>query len=99
MLRNMRGKVRSPKRKIVVAAACAAAATLFVSPAPTQLHAATVSLNPSKDNTLFEDDFGSLSNGVGMAFFAGMTNSGTRRRGLLAFDLSYVPTNAQVSGT
>src|SRR5262249_42695113 len=63
------------------------------------LRAATVTLIPSKDNTLIENGTGDLSNGAGSAFFTGMTNSGTRRRGLLAFDLTTLnlPTNAQAS--
>ena len=49
----------------------------------------TVQLNPSKDNTLYEDPFGGLSNGQGQHFFVGRTNggSGLIRRGLIAFDV------------
>ena len=46
-----------------------------------------VVLAASKDNTLYEDPNGALSNGQGMRFFAGKTANGLIRRGLIAFDL------------
>ena len=46
----------------------------------------TVMLPPQKDNTLYEDGAGSLSNGQGAYFFAGKTVSNSLRRGLIAFD-------------
>jgi hypothetical protein len=57
--------------------------------------AATVTLAPSKDNTLIETSpaVGELSNGQG-AIFAGRTNQAagsSLRRGLMAFDLSSLP--------
>jgi hypothetical protein len=53
----------------------------------------TVTLEPSKDNTLYQDAEGDLSNGAGNHLFAGRTGSfpgvdRTIRRGLLAFDVS-----------
>jgi hypothetical protein len=50
----------------------------------------TVLLNPSKDNTLYQDDFGQLSNGQGQHFFAGRTGGLTPpiRRGLISFDIA-----------
>src|SRR5713226_5453841 len=50
--------------------------------------AETIQLPPSKDNTLYEDDFGNTSNGQGQYFFAGRTNGGSIRRGLIAFDIA-----------
>ncbi len=47
--------------------------------------AETVEIPASRDNTIFEE--GALSNGAGNHFFAGTTNSGDLRRGLVAFDL------------
>ena len=41
----------------------------------------------SKDNTLYEDATGSLSNGIGENFFAGQNGLGLIRRGLIAFDV------------
>ena len=47
----------------------------------------SVLLSPSKDNTLYEDPNGTLSNGAGDHFFAGTTNGGSIRRGVIAFDI------------
>ena len=51
--------------------------------------AATISLEPIKDNTLIESVDGSLSNGAGPAIFAGRTgqSSASIRRAVLAFDV------------
>lgn len=57
----------------------------IVSTAFAQQQASIVS---SKDNTLYEDAAGATSNGAGVNFFAGKTNSGSIRRGLIYFDLS-----------
>lgn len=53
--------------------------------------AEVVTLSPMKDNTLYQSDDGSLSNGAGEYIFAGRTNQEADisiRRGLLAFDLT-----------
>jgi hypothetical protein len=62
-------------------------------------HAQTqVTLDASKDNTLYEDAAGSLSNGAGPGFFAGKTGGGFIRRGLLAFDIAgAIPSNSTVT--
>jgi cytochrome c peroxidase len=49
---------------------------------------ARVTLHPSKDNTLYEDDTGSLSNGAGSFFFVGKTDQEFMRRGIIAFDVA-----------
>ena len=54
----------------------------------------TATLGPNKDNTLYEDANGSLSNGSGEFMFGGRTGNqegGTRMRPLVAFDLSSIP--------
>lgn len=50
----------------------------------------TAILAPSKDNTLYEDLDGALSNGAGQYFFVGNTNQTTNagRRGLIKFDVA-----------
>ena len=58
--------------------------------------ATTVSLPPQKDNTLYEDGAGLLSNGMGAYLFAGKTVSNSLRRGLISFDLSSIPSNATI---
>jgi hypothetical protein len=51
--------------------------------------AITVKLEAFKDNTLYEDVDGALSNGAGTRFFAGLQSStGKMRRGVIAFDLA-----------
>jgi hypothetical protein len=56
----------------------------------------TVSLAPQKDNTLYQDAAGQLSNGQGVYFFDGKTGANLLRRGLIAFDLASIPTNATI---
>ena len=55
-----------------------------------------ITLQPIQDNTLYESDLGTISNGAGRYFFAGKTESGAIRRGLLAFDLGTIPSGAVV---
>lgn len=50
--------------------------------------AATVVVTPVKDNTLYEDLFGTSSNGAGRYLFAGRTDVGSIRRALIAFDVA-----------
>jgi len=52
--------------------------------------AATISIMPNKDNTLYEfdPDDGDHSNGAGFHFFAGETAMSELRRGVLAFDIA-----------
>lgn len=57
----------------------------------------TVSLTPARDNTLYESEAGTISNGAGQYLFAGTTQRGELRRALLAFDLSAIPPWATVT--
>ena len=50
----------------------------------------------SKDNSLFESEEGSLSNGAGTYLFAGKTANEFIRRGLIAFDVSSIPQGSRV---
>ncbi|HET6558415.1 MAG TPA: DNRLRE domain-containing protein [Prolixibacteraceae bacterium] len=57
----------------------------------------TVSINPVKDNTLYENATGSISNGTGDHFFVGLNNLSSKRRGLIKFDIaSTVPSGATI---
>lgn len=47
-----------------------------------------VEIEASKDNTLYENVDGSLSNGAGDHFFVGVTAQNSIRRGLIAFDVA-----------
>ena len=57
----------------------------------------TVSLEPSKDNTLFEDSNGTLSNGAGERLLSGRTGEPNNRRALVAFDFSSIPAGSVIT--
>ena len=83
---------------IIISAGPATAAPLpSFSPAP-QIPTAVglITLEPLQDNTLYEFELGTISNGAGQYFFAGKTDRGEIRRGLLAFDLGSIPAGAAV---
>jgi hypothetical protein len=80
----------------VVSAALANAANPQ-NPAPASITAQIV-VTPSRDNTIYESPNGGLSNGAGIAFFAGKTGAGSIVRGLLGFDLAErLPVSATVA--
>jgi hypothetical protein len=59
----------------------------------------TVNIQSQRDNTLYEDPSGALSNGSGYYFFAGRSSqlSNSNRRGLLRFNLGpAIPSNAVI---
>src|SRR5262245_14459924 len=61
--------------------------------------AATVDLAPSKDNTLIESPNGN-SNGAGDGVYVGRVGTlgmGTRRRGVMAFNLSSIPAGSTIN--
>lgn len=58
---------------------------------------ATVTLDASLDNTLYEDAAGGTSNGLGPSIFAGQTRFSGVRRALLKFDLSSLPAGATIT--
>ena len=62
--------------------------------------ASTLTLEPSKDNTLYQAAAGGTSNGAGDYLFVGRINRNQLsqfRRGAIAFDVSALPANAIVS--
>lgn len=71
--------------RTVLASVTLAAAVAVLNPAAA---ADTITIEPAKDNTLYEEAFGSLSNGIGDHLFAGTTNQGSIRRAVLAFDVA-----------
>jgi len=73
----------------------AAAASLFFF-APSISTADVAVLSPLKDNTLYESPTGTISNGAGTWFFSGQTNTLDLRRGILAFDLTSIPSGAVI---
>ncbi len=68
--------------------------------AAVDISAEIVQLNASKDNTLYEDDQGDVSNGAGMGLFLGKVGSDgdeLLRRALVRFDLSGIPPGAVIN--
>jgi hypothetical protein len=66
-----------------------------------RLAAATVTLFPVQDATLFEDPAGGQSGGGGNALYVGRVgtnDSSPLRRGLLQFDLSSIPAGSTIDG-
>ena len=79
----------------VATSACASgpAATPTPSPAP---KANQVQIAASQDVTLYEDAAGEIANSVGPTNFVGMTTQFKRRRTLLAFDVTSLPSNREI---
>jgi len=86
-------------RRFASLSVLAVCATLHV-PA---VNADTAILSAAKDNTLYQNATGQLSNGAGMHFFVGRTTTllpadQRVRRGLIAFDVSSIPAGATITG-
>ncbi len=61
--------------------------------------AATVQIGASKDNTLYQAVGATNSNGAGEHFFAGKTDDGSIRRGVIAFNIrDFVPAGSTIVG-
>jgi len=56
----------------------------------------TATFDALKDNTIYEND-GTLSNGAGSILYAGQTRRFLSRRALLKFDVSTIPTGANIT--
>lgn len=62
------------------------------------VRADVVTVAADRDNTLYEDASGSLSNGAGDYFFAGNNSGSNTRRGLVYFDVaSAIPSGALIN--
>lgn len=91
MKRTQSGRARRVLRTVAVVLAS-------LSSIPAVL-AEIVTITPIKDNTLYEDPNGALSNGIGQYVFAGRAgiSSGTLRRAVMAFDVAgNVPAGATI---
>lgn len=57
----------------------------------------TIEIGSAKDNTLYENAEGALSNGAGKWMFSGLTNGFSKRRALIEFDIAgAVPAGATI---
>ncbi len=73
-------------------------ALLVIGTATQAVHAGSATIGSDRDNTLYEDLGGSLSNGSGQFFFAGTNAPGSIRRGLIYFDVAAsVPAGATIT--
>lgn len=78
------------RRCVAIAAGLAGARSLV---------AEVVTVGAARDNTLYQDGAGALSNGAGRYTFAGSNGNGEARRGLLWFDVAgAVPAGATITG-
>ncbi len=79
---------------------CAVGALAAAAAAAPGLAQTSIDLEPAKDNTLYNDATGALSNGAGTRLFAGVAglNAEAFRRGLLAFDVAgAIPAGSVIS--
>lgn len=63
-----------------------------------RVSADVISLSASRDNTLYEDAGGTLSNGIGEYMFSGLTLQEQRRRAVVAFELVGIPAGSTIMG-
>lgn len=63
-------------------------AAVLIGPGVEAARADVIAIGSAKDNTLYEDFQGSLSNGAGEHMFAGSTAGFSYRRALIAFDVA-----------
>lgn len=88
--------MESPVRSLPLAALFLLAGSLSFAPI---CEAVTVTLLPSKDNTLIETPNGN-SNGAGDGIYVGRVGTlggGSMRRGVMAFNLSSIPVNSTIN--
>ena len=87
-----------PRRIPVRASRSVAVATLAALLASASVaQSVSAVLTSVKDNTLYQDAGGTLSNGAGTGFFAGINGQGLIRRGLVRFDVAAgVPAGATI---
>jgi hypothetical protein len=77
--------------------ACGLAAVLGVGLGARVARADEVVLVPPLDGTLYELEFDDSANGVGSQFFVGKTSVGWRRRSVLKFDFSSIPSGSTIN--
>lgn len=99
MTKGLTGFTRRPMRwRLAVALTTGLAGAASLGPVG-RASADVAMLTPTKDNTLYQDVNGLLSNGKGTYCFVGVTGNGDRRRTLMAFDVAAsIPAGATING-
>lgn len=72
-------------------------ATIALTSAIASAQTRNVALRASHDNTLYEDGFGTTSNGRGTYMFAGVNGGSVKRRGIIRFDLTAIPPGSTIT--
>jgi hypothetical protein len=80
----------TPRLLILSLVATALTASALAARTEGALAGGPIVLTPDRDNTLFENLTGALSNGIGPHVFAGSTIVGSQRRAVLRFDVAAV---------
>ena len=64
---------------------------------PISAHSDSITISPSRDNTLFEDPAGALSSGAGPGLFAGNNSGSNTRRAVIYFAVAgHIPAGATI---
>ena len=63
-----------------------------------EIRAAAITLDASRDNTIYSESFAQLSNGQGPFLYAGRNAQDNLRRTLLRFDLNAIPAGSTITG-
>ena len=84
--REERGETMKMNRLSTIAIALIGLALCLLSTQPVQANQVTI--GALKDNTLYNDPNGALSNGAGQYIFAGRDNAGNPDRAVIAFDIA-----------
>lgn len=87
--------VRSGRELFVRSAPFAAICAVLLTVSATA-HADALITTTAKDNTLYQEPDGLLSNGAGQYMFAGRTAASGVRRAVMAFDLSSIPAGSTI---
>ena len=89
-------RIKAARTTILIALACATFGSVMG--CHRRAHPPQVTMTTIKDNTLYEDVAGALSNGAGDHMFTGRTGGGSTVRALVAFDVAgIVPAGATIT--
>ncbi|MBE7157560.1 MAG: DNRLRE domain-containing protein [Rhodospirillales bacterium] len=94
-MRSLFPRALISRRRFSVLALCVAAVTILL---PFSARADTLTLGPSQDNSIFQNNVNNSSGG-GPGIFSGANGMSSPRRGLIEFNLAgSIPSNATITG-